>query len=168
MRKRRDLTRDAWYEVRTAVNNRKSLFRYEWVVALLFRVLHEAKALFTFEMRGLRIENEWLSFYIKPADGFQLPKIMQWLKQTFAVRLNMRAGRTGHYWGNRYWSEVLEGEPPPGAAVVDWETVEAAVKARVPEAGLWALIGASPRSAEKAAETGFSPEIPLHSLSPPD
>jgi hypothetical protein len=44
-----------------------------------------------------------------------LPKIMQWLKQTFAVRYNLRHGRTGHIWGDRYWSEILEGEPPEEA-----------------------------------------------------
>jgi hypothetical protein len=37
---------------------------------------------------------------------------MQWLKQTFAQRYNALTGRTGHIWGDRYWSEILEGEPP--------------------------------------------------------
>jgi hypothetical protein len=37
---------------------------------------------------------------------------MQWLKQTFAVRYNVMKGLDGHLWGDRYWSKVLEGEPP--------------------------------------------------------
>jgi hypothetical protein len=37
---------------------------------------------------------------------------MQWLKQTFAQRYNALTGRTGHIWGDRYWSAILEGEPP--------------------------------------------------------
>jgi hypothetical protein len=41
----------------------------------------------------------WLTFYIKPAEGLKLPKIMQWLKQTFSVRFNFRTGRT------RAWRE---------------------------------------------------------------
>jgi hypothetical protein len=53
-----------------------------------------------------------VSFYIKPANGFQLPEIMQWIKQTYACRYNVYDGRTGHIWGDRYWSKVLEGEPP--------------------------------------------------------
>jgi hypothetical protein len=64
--------------------------------ALLFRLLFEAKGMFTFEMRGFALEGARLSFYIKPADGFLLPKIMQWIKQTFSVRFNLRVGRTGH------------------------------------------------------------------------
>jgi hypothetical protein len=59
------------------------------------RVLIKAAALFDFEMRGLVLDKAWLSFYIKPADGYQLPKIMQWLKQTFSVWFNITTWRTG-------------------------------------------------------------------------
>ncbi|MDR3356523.1 MAG: hypothetical protein LBO04_04965, partial [Spirochaetaceae bacterium] len=52
--------------------------------------------------------------YIRPADGFELPAIMKWLKQTFAIRYNRDNGRTGHLWGDRYRSRILEGEPPDG------------------------------------------------------
>jgi hypothetical protein len=35
----------------------------------------------------------------------------------FAQRYNAAAGRTGHIWGDRYWSRILEGEPEEGEAV---------------------------------------------------
>ncbi|MDR2078872.1 MAG: hypothetical protein LBP74_04010, partial [Treponema sp.] len=53
-----------------------------------------------------------LTFYIRPENGLQLPDIMKWMKQTFAQRYNRATGRTGHIWGDRYWSRILEGEPP--------------------------------------------------------
>jgi hypothetical protein len=134
---------------------------------LLFRLLFEAKNMFTFEMRGFALEGDLLSFYIKPADGFLLPKIMQWIKQTFAVRFNLRAGRTGHRWGDRYWSEVLEGEPPEGAATVDWKAVEAEAEAPTPADLRRRRNRVSPYQTEKEAETPFSPKIPLRSASPP-
>jgi hypothetical protein len=81
-------------------------------------VFGEAHGRFAFKLRGFRLEKECLSFYIKPADGLQLPAIMQWVKQTFAVRFNRRGGRTGHVWGDRYWSRVLEGDPPEEAGEV--------------------------------------------------
>jgi hypothetical protein len=156
--------------VRTAINDGEPLFREQQrAKALLFRLLIEAKEMFTFQMRGFALEGELLSFYIKPADGFQLPKIMQWLKQTFAVRFNLRTGRTGHRWGDRYWSEVLEGEPPEGAAAVDWKAVEA--EAEAPTAADMRrrrkLNRVRPQQAEEGAEPPFSPEIPLRSASPP-
>jgi hypothetical protein len=37
---------------------------------------------------------------------------MKRLKQSFAQRYNREDGRTGHIWGDRYWSRIVEGEPP--------------------------------------------------------
>jgi hypothetical protein len=84
-------------------------------VDLFRQVLYEAREIYVFELRGLGFSGPQVSFYIKPADGFQLSDIMQWLKQTFAVRFNVIDGRTGHIWGDRYWSEILAGEPPVDA-----------------------------------------------------
>jgi hypothetical protein len=62
-------------------------------------------------MRGLRVEDDWLTFYLKPEDGLELPEIMKWMKQVFARRYNRGEGRIGHIWGDRYWSEIVEGVP---------------------------------------------------------
>jgi hypothetical protein len=43
--------------------------------------------------------------------GKKLPEIMQRVKQTFAVRFNVLDGRTGHIWGDRYWSKIVDGPP---------------------------------------------------------
>jgi hypothetical protein len=144
------------------------LFRLRPAAAIFFRVLRETQRLFAFEIRGLALEDEWLSFYIRPADGLQLPRIMQWMKQTFAARFNVWAGRMGHIWGDRYWSRVVEGDPPEWAEVVCWEAVEAAAETRIPAARARVRpSGVSPRGAGKAAGTRFSPKILLRSASPP-
>jgi hypothetical protein len=163
MRKYRLLVQDTWYEVRTAVNNREPLFRRRQAVAIFCRVFGEAHGRFDFELRGFRLDEEWLSFYIKPADGSQLPAIMQWLKQIFSVRFNACTGRTGHIWGDRYWSRVLEEEPPDWAEEVDWETVEAAVKTGVLSSGTCLSDGVSPPAAKNPAKTHFSPQNPARS-----
>jgi hypothetical protein len=69
-----------------------------------------------------------VSFFIKPADGLQLPEIMKWIKQTFAVRFNWDDGRTGHIWGDRYSSEILPGEPPELAEVYVFMAIECPVR----------------------------------------
>jgi hypothetical protein len=99
MRQLRSLKQDVWYNIRTAINNREPLFRLRQALALFGRVLEESKGRFAFEIAGLRLEDEWLVFYIRPTDGLELPDIMKWMKQTFAVRCNMLMGRTGHIWG---------------------------------------------------------------------
>ena len=133
MKTKRKLAQNVWYEVRTAVNIGEPLFLLPPATVLLCRVLLEANKRFPFEMRGFQLNGAWLTFYIKPADGFQLPKIMQWVKQTFSFRFNMRTGRMGHVWGERYWSRVLDGEPPEGAEEVDWGAVEAVAKTEIPK-----------------------------------
>jgi hypothetical protein len=84
-------------------------------LALFRRVLNETGEHFVFEMTGFRLEADRLTFYIRPADGLGLPDILKWMKQTFAVRYNRLTGRTGHIWGDRYWSAILDGEPPEEA-----------------------------------------------------
>jgi REP element-mobilizing transposase RayT len=106
------LRQGVWYEIRTRVNNREPLFREYTATAIFARVFREAELRFVFAIRGLRLEDDWLTFYIKPEDGLELPAIMKWLKQTFAARYNREEGRIGHIWGDRYWSGIVEGEPP--------------------------------------------------------
>jgi hypothetical protein len=85
-------------------------------MALFAAVFRETGLRFVFEVRGLHLEDDWLTFYIKPENGFELPKIMKWMKQVFAQRYNAATGQGGmdagvdH--GDRYWSRILEGEPP--------------------------------------------------------
>jgi hypothetical protein len=112
MRKPRLLGQGVWYKIRTRVNNREPLFRRFDALALFAAVFRQAKKLYKFEFRHLRLEDDWLTFYIKPEDGFLLPAIMKWMKQVFAQRFNGKDGRIGHIWGDRYGSEILDGEPP--------------------------------------------------------
>jgi hypothetical protein len=148
------------------MNNCEPLFRRRQAVAIFCQVFGEVRRRFAFELRGVRLEEEWLSFYIKPADGLQLPAIMQWVKQTFAVRFNRRTERNGHVWGDRYWSSVLEGEPPEWAGEVDWEAVEVAAETGEISFGMWSPDGVSPLATETPAETGFLPQPPANSRHP--
>jgi REP element-mobilizing transposase RayT len=114
MRKLRVLKQGVWYEIRTQINNREPLFRKNEVRAIFNRVFHETELRFVFEVQGLTLEDDELRFYIRPENGLELPAIMKWLKQTFAERYNRETGRTGHIWGDRYLSRIVEGEPLEG------------------------------------------------------
>jgi hypothetical protein len=139
------------------------LFRRRQTVVTFCRMFGEAHGHFDFELRGFRLDEEWLSFYIKPADGLQLPAIMQWVKQTFAVRFNLSEDRTRHVWGDRYWSRVLEGEPPEGVEEVDWAVVAVGAETGESSFGTQSPDGVSPLTAENPAENRFSPQTPARS-----
>jgi REP element-mobilizing transposase RayT len=112
MRKLRELQQGVWYEISTQINNREPLFCEDKAREIFKQVFHETELRFTFEIQGLSFEGDELRFYIRPEDGLELPDIMKWMKQTFAQRYNRAMGWTGHIWGDRYWSRILEGEPP--------------------------------------------------------
>jgi hypothetical protein len=110
------------------VNNGEPLFCTRPNMGLLMQALFKARGIYEFRVSGPQV-----SFYIRPADGFQLPDIMQWMKQTFAVRSQIRFAdlllefyashktpclepqEDGAYLGDRYWSKILDGEPLPDA-----------------------------------------------------
>jgi REP element-mobilizing transposase RayT len=151
MRQTRQLAQGVWYEIHSGVNNREPILKASWAAALFDRVFRETMLRFPFEVRGLRIEADRISFYIKPEDGLELPAIMQWMKQVFAQRYNALTGRSGHIWGDRYWSRILEGEPPEGAGA---EAAVAGGPVGGPETGV------RPRSRKRGCGPGFSPISP--------
>ncbi|MDR1232178.1 MAG: transposase [Spirochaetaceae bacterium] len=175
MRALRILAASVWYFVCTAVNNREPLFWSALERARFKRVLDEARKRYAFELRGLRFCGPWVSFYIKPADGLMLPEIMQWIKQTYAVRYNVHDGRTGHIWGDRYQSVIVEGPPEDAEeyvfAPVDCKAGRGVRKRRAGSGGGVPGSGGSaadpamdakgrPHVGEKARNTGSPPGLP--------
>jgi hypothetical protein len=112
MRKERELAENVWYLINTSLNNGELLFESAFGVWLFGRTVSEAKERFAFELRGVRFAGATVSFFIKPANGLELPEIMKWIKQTLALRFNWDDGRTGHIWGGSVWV----GDPAWGAA----------------------------------------------------
>jgi hypothetical protein len=73
MRHERVLAEHVWYSVSSALNVGEPLFLLPWAKVLFSRVLRDAKGMFPFELCGLTLEGAVLSFYIRPADGFEGP-----------------------------------------------------------------------------------------------
>jgi hypothetical protein len=90
--------------------------------AVIFcRVLLEAKNRFDFEMRGLVLDKAWLSFYIKPTDGYQLPEIIQWMKQTLDILTKVTALRDS---GNNAETDILVRTAPiPPYLAQSWKRI---------------------------------------------
>jgi hypothetical protein len=85
MRSLRILAAVACYFVSTSVNNREPLFWCSRERTRFKRVLDEAHVLYAFVLYDLCFDGPAVSFYIKPADGLQLPEIMQWIKQDVRI-----------------------------------------------------------------------------------
>jgi hypothetical protein len=70
-------------------------------------------------------------------------------------------------WGNRYWSEILAGNPPKAAVEADWEIVEAKAKTKIPAGMTYELSWDSPREAEIRLKMSTSRKKPPKSAVPP-
>ncbi|MDR3357070.1 MAG: transposase, partial [Spirochaetaceae bacterium] len=146
------LKQGVWYEISTRVNNREPLFRRGQALALFGRVFRETAHRFAFAVRGLGLAGDRLAFYIKPADGFELPAIMKWLKQTFAQRYNRDNGRTGHLWGGPGRARIRVGGPPDGGGAG--------------EAGGPPACGVRPRGGKRASGPAAAGVPPAHGVRP--
>jgi hypothetical protein len=85
MRANRVLVAKGWYWVSTDVNNREAVFRSLGEVRRLRTVLHDARKIYEFEIRGLRVEDSLVSSYINAVDGVAviLPNRGQLPQKTF-------------------------------------------------------------------------------------
>jgi hypothetical protein len=155
MREERELEEDVWYDTSTKVNNGERLFLSKKNVEQLEQVVNEARILFEFELRGLKFNGAEVLFYIKPEKGLELPAIMQWIKQTFALRFNRDHGRMGHIWGDRYESRILDGEPPEWAEVYVFMAIELPVRR-----GDWKREAARRGLGKKAGNAGAANRAP--------
>jgi hypothetical protein len=167
MAKNRELGSDVWYKVWTEVNVGEPLFRLRYAKTILYAALRDTKKRRKFEMCGLKIEGSLLSFYIKPKDGYELPKIMQWLKQTFSLWFNEHTGRKGHTWGERYESEIVAKGPPEDAEAVRWEDVNAEANKPVPRKIPYTVTWDSLRTPRMVLKTDISRKVPPTSAPPP-
>jgi hypothetical protein len=126
-------------------------------LALFAKVFRETKLRFVFEIRGLCLADDWLTFYIKSADGLELPAIMQWLKQVFAQRYTRADGRIGHIGGARFGSRIVAGAPPEEVAESGAGRGDSGNGVRP-----WYMdTGVSPRYGETAIQTAFLLTYPL-------
>lgn len=46
---------------------------------------------------------------IRPGPGTNLSRLMQWILGVFAAAYNRRWGLSGHVWGERFFSRIVEG-----------------------------------------------------------
>jgi hypothetical protein len=96
---------------------------------------------------------------------------MQWIKQTFACRYNAMKCLDGHTWGDRYWSKVIDGEPPGEEIAAGGSGRGDCVEGRAAEVGEQ-IPKARPREGppggdshcdvETAGNTHLPPDFPRH------
>jgi putative transposase len=109
MRKNRLLQNGAEYHVTAKINRHEMLFAPEKDKKLFMIVIKQAKKRYRFQIRNFCIMNNHIHLLIKPSEGESLSAIMQWILSVFAIRWNKIHALSGHVWGERFFSRIING-----------------------------------------------------------
>lgn len=107
MRRRRLLKLGATYHVTMRANRKEMIMRDVAVKNLYIQVVHLAKQRYVFRIEQFCIMDNHIHLIIKPQDSSNLSSIMQWINSVFAMRYNKMFSLTGHVWGERFRSFIL-------------------------------------------------------------
>jgi REP element-mobilizing transposase RayT len=79
---------------------------------LFLTVIGEAKTSkgFKFKLWNFCIMDNHFHFLITPEKGQSLSDILKWIKMVFAIRWNKKHNKTGHFWGDRFYSREIKDE----------------------------------------------------------
>ncbi|GAB1482110.1 hypothetical protein MASR2M78_09250 [Treponema sp.] len=107
MRKPRRLRAGAKYHVSARANNKEFIFASRPMKELFLHVLNEAKKHYSFIIENFCIMDNHVHLLIQPGDNENLSRIMQWTLANFAVAYNKQNDRSGHVWGERFFSRII-------------------------------------------------------------
>ena len=129
MERIRLLVPGATYHVTSRINEGNKRLRQKKVKNLYLDIIEKAKEKYPFELNNFCVMDNHIHLVIKPLRDASLSKIMQWISSVFAKRWNKLNHRSGHVWGERFFSRIIVG-------VVDFMRVFMYIDDNPVEAGL--------------------------------
>ncbi|MDR0644693.1 MAG: transposase [Treponema sp.] len=109
MRSLRILRDGATYHVTSKIDHNDMSLLEPQFKRLFLSFVAKAKRRFNFRLWDFCIMGNHIHFLIKPGKEATLSVIMQWLKCNFAKAWNKAHNRTGHVWGERFYSRIIRG-----------------------------------------------------------
>ncbi len=109
MRRPRQLLDGAWYHITARVNRREMLLDRGEVRDLFLAFLKRAKKRYSFRVANFCVMGNHVHLQIQPGRDESLSAIMRWLLGNFAWAYNKKHGISGHFWGDRFHSRILDG-----------------------------------------------------------
>lgn len=106
MRKLRELVPGGTYHVSARINNKELHLQEVLCKSIILEIMEKLQTEMGFKFEHFAIMDNHVHFIITTLD-LELPKIMQRLLMTYTIRYNKAMKRTGHIWGDRYFSRVL-------------------------------------------------------------
>lgn len=108
VRKNRILRQGSRYHVSVRVNNKEKLLTSFAAKQIFLTVLCKARKRYKFTIDDYVIMGNHIHLVIFPGKDESLSRIMQWILSVYAMIYNKRFNRSGHFWGERFFSRVIE------------------------------------------------------------
>jgi len=108
MRKPRVLQRGVRFHVSGRANRKEMILDSPGIKACFLDVIVQAKKRYSFSIENFCVMGNHYHLIIRPGLDENLSRIMQWILSVFAMRYNRLFGLTGHVWGERFFSRILE------------------------------------------------------------
>jgi len=109
MRKPRILQDGALYHVTARANRKEMILDSSEIKELFLEVLRRAKGKYSFRLENFCIMGNHFHLLIRPEEGTNLSRLMQWVMSVFAMAYNRIHGLVGHVWGSRFFSRIVSG-----------------------------------------------------------
>ena len=99
------------YHITTRCNNREFFFASQQDFELYLQTLRRAKEIYKTQVYAYCITSNHVHLVVAtPKKKKTLSQFMQYLNGNFAKAYNKAHGKTGHFWGERFFSTVIESE----------------------------------------------------------
>jgi REP element-mobilizing transposase RayT len=141
-RKKRIIKAGATYHVWSVIDHNADRLKPGKTKKLFLEFVGKAKEKYAFSLLNFSVLDNTIHLIIKPDDGVSLSILMQWLKTNFAKAWNKRHNTSGHLWGERFQSRIIESEEELRrvSAFIDEKPVEDRLVKRAEKwkwGGLW-------------------------------
>jgi putative transposase len=108
MRRPRELRAGARYHVTARTNRKEMILDTKAMKELFLSVVKRAKGKYEFRLENFCIMGNHFHLVIQPGQGESLSAIMRWIMSVFAMAYNRIKGLSGHVWGCRFFSRIIE------------------------------------------------------------
>jgi REP element-mobilizing transposase RayT len=109
-RNKRIIKDGATYHVWSVIDHNLNRLKPGKTKKLFLEFVGRVKEKYSFSLLNFSVLDNTIHLIIKPDEGVSLSALMRWLKTNFSKAWNKRHNTSGHLWGERFQSRIIESE----------------------------------------------------------
>ncbi|BBM86339.1 transposase [Candidatus Uabimicrobium amorphum] len=98
------------FHITTRCDNKNFYFREDEDFIEYLKVVEKARQKYGFKLHAYCITSNHVHLLISTPAEDNLSKLMQYINGQYSKNYNRRHKRTGHFWGERFYSTIIESE----------------------------------------------------------